>query len=293
MGSAEPRPQAPLQDGRGPGPQGATISAEPLLHGAHIQEKELLPAHASAHHHLSAHDIQGTVPDVTLPGQDAPKPARHPHRQLEAWPEPSTEMERSAAELYRAACAAARASTPPPRLDHMTSLNIERWEKACTGHPADQTVIAGIKHGFPIQYSGPPQLGPSVVYNHQSALSHASHIDQYMEKEMRHGALEGPFREPPFSPWFVASPMMTREKSEPGERRVIVDLSFPDGGVNKFIPSHIYNGAPAVHNLPTIQSAIDTIATTCPGDVHMAVIDLSRAYRQFPVAPTDWPLLGV
>ena len=45
--------------------------------------------------------------------------------------------------------------------------------------------------------------------------------------------------------------------------------------------------------LPTIQSAVETIASMCPGSIHMAVVDLSRVYRQFPVSPLDWPLLGI
>ena len=31
----------------------------------------------------------------------------------------------------------------------------------------------------------------------------------------------------------------------------------------------------------------------CPGDVHLAVLDISRVYRQFHVSPNDWPLLGI
>ena len=105
--------------------------------------------------------------------------------------------------------------------------------------------------------------------------------------------MEGPFNSPPFTPWFATSPLMTREKSDSRERRVIVDLSFPQGGINKFIAPHMYNGQEAVHNLPTIDQAVATIASMCPGDVHLAVVDLSRAYRHFPVAPLDWPLLGI
>ena len=106
-------------------------------------------------------------------------------------------------------------------------------------------------------------------------------------------ALSGPYSRPPFTPWFVSSPMMSREKSGGDGRRVIVDLSFPDGGINQHIAPHIFDGAEAVHNLPTINSAVSTIAAAPPGDIHMAVIDLSRAYRQFPVTSLDWPLLGI
>ena len=86
---------------------------------------------------------------------------------------------------------------------------------------------------------------------------------------------------------------MKREKNDSQDRRVIVDLSFPDGGTDKHIPQHMNEGGDAMHILPTVDSAVNTIASTCPGDITMAVIDLSRAYRYFPVCPLDWPLLGI
>ena len=86
---------------------------------------------------------------------------------------------------------------------------------------------------------------------------------------------------------------MTREKPDSQERRVIVDLSYPDGGINKYIKPRTFNDRPVSHQLPTVEHAVLAIAQVCPGDVHLAVIDLSRAYRQFPVPPTDWPLLGI
>ena len=54
-----------------------------------------------------------------------------------------------------------------------------------------------------------------------------------------------------------------------------------------------FNGKPANHNLPTVEDAVSAITTMCPRGVHLAVIDLSRAYHQFPVSPTDWPLLAI
>ena len=154
-------------------------------------------------------------------------------------------------------------------------------------------VLEGIKYGFPIQYSGPPQYQDEVPTNNTSALKFSAHVKTYIEREQQHGALEGPFTNNPFHPWFVISPLMTREKAESEDRRVIVDLSFPEGGINRHIAPHQFEGQEATHNLPTVEAAIKSIAEMCPGDVHMSVIDLSRAYRPFPVSPLDWPLLGI
>ena len=209
------------------------------------------------------------------------------------WPYPAADMEPAVAAIYDAALTAVRAGDPPPSIAHTPDLDTPAWERETTGHPDDAMIIRGITHGFPIQYNGPPILAPTAVYNHQSAVNFPDHIDAYMKNEQAAGAIPGPYEMPPFIPWFTSSPMMSHEKSGGDGRRVIVDLSFPDGGINQHIAPHIFNGKDAVHNLPTIQSAIATIASTPPGDVHLSVIDLSRAYRQFPVTPLDWPLLGI
>ena len=195
--------------------------------------------------------------------------------------------------MYEAAKNAKLSGSAPPRVDCDLGLKTQTWEEVVTGHDMDQAVINGIKHGFAMQYTGPPRYGPSATYNHSSAMAFASHIDEYIQKEVHHGALEGPYDSPPFTPWFYTSPIMTREKDNGEARRIIVDLSFPDGGLNAHITPHIFEGRPAVHNLPTIDSAVDTLSTLCPGDIQLAVVDLSRAYRQFPVDPLDWPLLGI
>ena len=209
------------------------------------------------------------------------------------WPFPAPGMHTPAAQLYDRALQARLAGHPPPRVDSYTTLNIQQWRAASTGHRDDELVLHGIQFGFSLQYKGPPRYGTSAAYNHASATNYPSHVTQYFKSEAQHGALEGPFAKPPFVPWFYTSPMMTREKAETDERRIIVDLSYPEGGVNAHIAPHRFNGKEVSHTLPTIESAVSSLAAMCPGDIHMSVIDLSRAYRHFPVDPLDWPLLGL
>ena len=215
------------------------------------------------------------------------------HPDYKKWPYPTLAMPSATANIYEQALAARLAGDTPPRVDQDTTLHIQAWRDATTGHWQDGMILHGIAHGFPIQYTGPPQLGDTARYNHATAVNFASHTQEYMDKETACHALQGPFQTPPFTPWFHASPLMTRQKGDGTGRRIIVDLSYPDGGINEHIPHHIYNGKEAVHRLPTIESAVGTIATMCPGDIHLSVIDLSRAYRHFPVDPLDWPLLGI
>ena len=209
------------------------------------------------------------------------------------WPFPHREVDKETAYVYDVVRASGRHNHEQAKILLPTALNIDGWKQEATGHPQDPLIMQGIQFGFPIQYCGPPQYTQGATPNHASARNHQSHIRKYVQEETRHGALEGPFSAPPFTPWCVVSPLMSREKAGSTDRRIIVDLSFPDGGVNKYIQPHIFNGEEATHNLPTIESAVDTISHMCPGQVTMAVVDLSRAYRQFPVSPLDWPLLGI
>ena len=209
------------------------------------------------------------------------------------WPFPNPAMRQDTALIYDAVKTSGRHNYEQQRIQLPTALNIPTWTQEATGHSQDHIVLDGIQYGFPIQYGGPPLYTAQENENHASARNHHRHVKQYIQDELAHDAIEGPFTTPPFVPWCVNSPLMTREKADSDSRRIIVDLSFPDGGINKYIAPHIFNGQEAIHNLPTIESAVNTIAGMCPGQVHMAVVDLSRAYRQFPVCPLDWPLLGV
>ena len=209
------------------------------------------------------------------------------------WPFPHPRLRDGTARIYDAVRSSSRHNHEACRIPLPTALNIEAWEREGRDHPQDEMVIEGIKFGFPIQYCGPPQYQAADCPNHASAKRFPVQIQNYIDEEVAHGALEGPFNGPPFTPWWVTSPLMTREKTDSEDRRIIVDLSFPDGGINKHILPHVFNGREATHNLPTIELAVAAIAAMCPGTIQMAVVDLSRAYRQLAVSPLDWPLLGI
>ena len=227
-------------------------------------------------------------------GNEGTRPTAHERPpDFEKWPFPGMAVNADTAHTYDAIKGTGAHNHEKAKILLKTTLDIGAWQKEATGHIDDRMVIEGIKYGFPIQYNGPPCYDNMCHPNHASATKFPESVEAYIEKELEHGALEGPFTDPPFTPWFVTSPLMTREKADTDERRVIVDLSYPNGGINEYIQPHRFNGDEATHNLPTVDSAIHSIANTCPGEITMAVIDLSRAYRHFPVSPLDWPLLGV
>ena len=136
-----------------------------------------------------------------------------------------------------------------------------------------------LEFGFPVGYMGnqPPDTKAT---NHSSATNFPQHVDKFIRTELEHQAIMGPFEHSPFSPWYRTNPLMTRPKRDSQDRRVILDLSYPEGAsVNAQIPSQSLLNATFKLRLPTPKQLADRIMTLGPG-CHLFKIDLSRAYRQ-------------
>ena len=180
------------------------------------------------------------------------------------------------------------------RIPVASSLNIPIWKSESTGHTADEFVLRGVEFGFSLQYTGPaPHQGRTRPPNHTSARDYPAQVKEYIIKERAEGALIGPLPNDPFKPWCVFSPIMSRPKDNGKKRRIIADLSFPDGGVNKYIPKNVVEGKEVVHSLPTIQTAIALIHQKQSPSIYMAAIDVSRAYRNFRTCPAGWPFMAI
>lgn len=168
-------------------------------------------------------------------------------------------------------------------------LRHEEWERAGTGHADDKWLLQLIRFGFPLQYTGPPDPNQGMVQdNHKSAIEYENHIVAFIDNEVANETILGPFECLPFQ-WANVAPMMTRPKSNPAKRRVIVDYSYPSGGINATIYKNVLFGTEVNHTLPTVTHAIDAIKAN-DFKVTLASIDLERAYRNFRTDPSDWPL---
>lgn len=131
------------------------------------------------------------------------------------------------------------------------------------------------------------------VNNHTSATQYPVHVRKYIQKEIAEGALAGPFDSHPFPGACYIHPIMSRPKSNSTDRRIIVDLAFPEGkGINAHVVKNCFFGQPLKHELPTTQHAI-LLATTLDMNVVVAVIDIKCAYRNYRSDPLDWPLLVI
>ena len=102
----------------------------------------------------------------------------------------------------------------------------------------------------------------------------------------------GPFQKIPFAGNIGISPLSTRPKKGSDERRVILDLSFPIGeAVNDGIPKDTYMGFMATLRFPKTDDFATRIFYLGKG-CYIFKIDLSRYFRQIPLDPRDYSLIG-
>ena len=74
----------------------------------------------------------------------------------------------------------------------------------------------------------------------------------------------------------------------PGEWRLIMDLSHPEGAsVNDGIEPELCS-----HSYTSVDEAVRWIRVHWWGML-MATLDVDSAYQMVPFHPTDWPLLGM
>lgn len=177
------------------------------------------------------------------------------------------------------------------RVPIQSGLNIQAWRERLTSYH-DREICVFLEYGWPVGYHAvtPPT---STSRNHPSALAHPDHIAKFIDVELSHGAMVGPFSSPPFAPWTRLSPIMTRPKKDCHDRRVIIDLSYPHGeAVNDGINTVNFYGKDISYTLPTIGDLVALIQRHGRG-AFLWKADLARAYRQLRIDPLDTPLLGI
>ena len=84
---------------------------------------------------------------------------------------------------------------------------------------------------------------------------------------------------------------MSREKNDSQNRRIIIDLSWPEeASINYFTLPNVYLGTVYQIRYPTADDITDHILSLeCP--VKLYKIDLSRVFRQLRIDPSDFNLL--
>ena len=108
------------------------------------------------------------------------------------------------------------------RMQVPTNLNLAVWGKLATT-PEPHRVIEFLTCGFLVGCEGGVPF-PS-TQNHTSVHALHRYIAVYITTDVEHGAMLGPFDNPPFTPWCQTNPLLTHPKKDCNNRHVILDLS--------------------------------------------------------------------
>ena len=160
------------------------------------------------------------------------------------------------------------------------------------GNYWDWQLIHFLKYGFPLGFEancrGKIQNPED---NHSSGTQFPNDVQKYLDTEIQHGAIMGPYDRPPYGEDTHCSPFMSREKADSDTRRIIIYLSWPhDASVNDFTPPNRYLGTHFKLQYPTVDSITNHLKSLGKGAL-IYKVDLSRAFRQLPIDPFDYDLL--
>ena len=125
--------------------------------------------------------------------------------------------------------------------------------------------------------------------NHASGNKFPKAVSEYIDTELKHGALIGPFDNPPHEN-FTWSPLMTRPKEK--GRRVILDLSYGDNSVNKATSRDHFDNIHFQLKLPNLDVLIPHLEKL-GSHAKLFKVDISRAFRNVRIDPTDSLHLGI
>ena len=168
--------------------------------------------------------------------------------------------------------------------------NLEVFEQLLEGYE-DTELIMWLKFGWPI--SRPPNINdPTPTFrNHGTAEKYPEFIEKYIDKELKRGGICGPFDQVPFSRRVGVSPLSTRPKRDTEDRRVLMDLSWPEkSSVNFGIAKDQFMGFATKLTFPTIDIIARRIAES-PEDMWLFKVDLSAYFRQLILDPGDYSLM--
>ena len=177
-------------------------------------------------------------------------------------------------------------SCPEPDTPHLSQVNPEELDRLLLGYPEPDRsfLVHGFKQGFKLQHEGPRVS--CMAKNHGSALKNPNVVSELLSREIELGRIAGPFNQPPAGQ-FIISPLGLVPKKEMGAYRLIHDLSFPHG-------SSVNDGIDRLHatvQYETLDKVIQLVKQ-CGRGALVSKCDIEEAFRQIPVHPDDYNLLG-
>ena len=178
--------------------------------------------------------------------------------------------------------------------------NLDIFEKWLEGYH-DKQLIQYLKFGWPLNAINTEE-NLTIPENQAGALNNEREIDAYIAKELKYGAIIGPFNRNPFGRFARFSPIDTRPKRDSDELRIIMNLSYPfnKGSVNESISKEEYvSGEDMTLRYPSVDDLCKIIRKKVKGKNGKAKVkvrlfkrDLRRAYRQLWMCPSSIMALG-
>ena len=158
-----------------------------------------------------------------------------------------------------------------------------------TGSYHDKALLDYLCVGFPFGLDSDVPIHNNASDNHQSAKEWSGQVQEFIEAELSHGALLGPFEESPHTN-FTWTPFMTWPNGQ--GHCVILDLSFCDFSVNKATVRDRYDTSHFTLNLPGLDNLLNSLQDLGQS-AHLFKVDISRTFRNIPVNPADAIHLGI
>ena len=161
-----------------------------------------------------------------------------------------------------------------------SQLNPDAWDAYLHDYWDKQLPLL-VRFGFLLDYNRDGVL-KSQEENYTAAKLFPEDIKAYLDEEISHGAILGPLPSRPVHNLHVF-PMMTRDKANAPHRRVIIDLSFPQGrSVNSGVLKDIYLKTPFILKLPTIDNITQQVKALGRG-CKLYKVNISRAFQLDPL----------
>lgn len=166
-----------------------------------------------------------------------------------------------------------------------TPVNVRSFSYLLEGYKHRDYIVKRFSDGFITHFEGQEEELESS--NSRAALLNPDTVEAKIQKELEMRRIAGPFKEPPFKN-FKCSPLSIREKSTPGQYRLLHNLSYPydDKLVNHNIPTEHSKVKYA-----TLQDAISIIQHLSPG-FYLAKSDIKSAFRIVPLHSSQYHLMG-
>ena len=170
------------------------------------------------------------------------------------------------------------------------------WDKILGSYFDKRELVNSLLFGWDFSLLDDPRPLDAQA-NLPSAMEFPSHVQAYLETELRFGAIVGPLpADLPFQTF--RNPLGTVPKPHcPDSRRVITDCSQRGKGINSWIPHNSHRGKQVIITLPGTAQIVAAIKRTryrYPGEViKLWKSDYSRFYRQFLSCPSQSPFLCI